>query len=150
MYSLTYMYKCASQYPDTLLVFIFCLTLLFYWVYLVLFTFSYICNGSHYGPEYGFHWWIFYMLLRRIYTRLLLFAGVFYKYKFNKVDDFFFFALLFLSITGKEISKPPKIIVNLHISSTNLLATAHVFWNSGYICNFEVLHKKIYNFSRRH
>lgn len=124
------MFKCASQYPDTFLVFIFLFDSIIYWMYLVLFTFSYICNVSHYGPEYGFHWWIFYMLLRRIYTRLLLLAGVFYKYKFNKVDDFFFFALLFLSITGKEISKPPKIIVNLHISSTKSLSYCLMYFET--------------------
>ena len=58
-------------------------------------------------------------------------VGVFYKYKFNEVDDFIFFALLFLSIIGKEISKPPKIIVNLHISSTKSL--------SYYLMYFETL-----------
>lgn len=90
MYSLTQMWKCASQCPATILVLIFLFDSIIYWMYLVLFTFSCICKDLHYGPEHSFHCWIYYMLLRRIYTRLLLLLRVFYKYKFNEGDDFFF------------------------------------------------------------
>lgn len=108
------MWKCASQCPDIFLVLIF--VWLYYWLrmYIVLFILFYICKGLYYCPEYGLHWWIFYMLLRRTHIMLLL-VRVFYKWKLSEVDNIF--SLLVLSITGKEISKPPNITVNLFISS---------------------------------
>lgn len=53
---------------------------------------------------------------------MLLLVGVFYKWKLSEVDNIS--SLLVLSITGKEISKPRNITVNLFSSSISLLVTA--------------------------
>lgn len=126
MYSLTYMCKCASQYPDTLWYSFFCLTLLFTectWYYLHSLIFVMVHTMAQ---NMAFIGSILYAIKKDIpgyYYLLEYFINI------NSIKlMIFFFALLFLSITGKEISKPPKIIVNFctfHLQ--NLLATAHVF-----------------------
>ena len=67
------------------------------------------------------------MLLRRTHIMLLL-VGVFYKWKLSEVDNVF--SLLVLSITGKEISKPPKITVDLFISSMKSISYCLMYYEA--------------------